>query len=449
MAYDAECRERPRTGTPPVLVSQLVADAMSDDSVTDVMLFSHGWMGDVPGARLQYTNWLSAMAANGDDIEAMRRARPGFRPLLVGLHWPSEPWGDESFAASPSFAARGVADDVATEQAVEDYLPRLSDTAAERQRVRRALQALMRAVAKAQSGTSGAPSQLPAELSDAYRALDQAVGLRSDGEAGDPGADREPFNADGVYAEVLTSRATAPDDAVDVESFGLGDWLPSRDTLLSPLRTLSFWKMKDRARQFGETAVNPLLVRLQKLAAGRRVRFHLMGHSFGCIVASAAVAGPPGSAALPQPVDSLSLLQGAMSLWSFCNSIPSAPGKPGYFSRIFSERRVRGPIVTSQSSFDGAVGRWYPLAARAGQQVAFAAGLPVYGGIGAFGIQGAGPTIASRNILPATSAYKLAGGGVCNVEASSIIREGGGFSGAHSDICHPEVAHLVWSAMIG
>lgn len=38
-------------------------------------------------------------------------------------------------------------------------------------------------------------------------------------------------------------------------------------------------------------------------------------------------------------------------------------------------------------------------------------------------------------------------GTVYNLESSNVIAKGGGSSGAHSDICHPEVAHAVWSAM--
>ena len=43
-----------------------------------------------------------------------------------------------------------------------------------------------------------------------------------------------------------------------------------------------------------------------------------MGHSFGCIVASATVAGPAAQRVLPRPVDSLFLVQGALSLWAYC-----------------------------------------------------------------------------------------------------------------------------------
>jgi hypothetical protein len=34
------------------------------------------------------------------------------------------------------------------------------------------------------------------------------------------------------------------------------------------------------------------------------------------------------------------------------------------------------------------------------------------------------------------------------VEASRVIKEGGGASGAHSDIAHPEVAHIFWEAAL-
>jgi hypothetical protein len=44
--------------------------------------------------------------------------------------------------------------------------------------------------------------------------------------------------------------------------------------------------------------------------------------------------------------------------------------------------------------------------------------------------------------------YGMQPGQVYNVEASSVICEGGGFSGAHSDIVHPQIAHVFWSAAV-
>jgi hypothetical protein len=44
--------------------------------------------------------------------------------------------------------------------------------------------------------------------------------------------------------------------------------------------------------------------------------------------------------------------------------------------------------------------------------------------------------------------YDFVPGRVHNIEASQIIATGGGPSGAHSDIVHPEVAHAFWQAVL-
>jgi hypothetical protein len=371
------------------------------------------------------------MAARRPDIDRAERVRPGFRPLLIGLHWPSEPWGDEDITGAVSFAPGDVAAAAGSvARLVDDFARRLGNRPG-------ILDPLRTIITAAQSGAE--PDHLPSEVEDAYRALDQALGLGAGGVSAEPGADHEPFDPEAIY------QATRAEDGPVV--FGMG--LPGRDILLAPLRVLSFWTMKDRARRFGESAVHPLLRRLQASVAGREVRFHLMGHSFGCIVASAAVAGPRGSTALPRPLDSLALVQGALSLWSFCNDIPHARGTPGYFHRVVGERLVRGPIVTTRSPFDTAVGTWYPRAAQVRAQVAFAPGeLPKYGAVGSFGIQGPGVSIVDEKMRPAEEAYGFQAGRVYNLEASSYINEGGGFSGAHSDIRKPAVAHAIWSAAL-
>jgi hypothetical protein len=130
---------------------------------------------------------------------------------------------------------------------------------------------------------------------------------------------------------------------------------------------LSFWTMKARACKFGESGDHTLLKQMQ--AVRSEVRFHLMGHSLGCIVASAAVAGPMGGSGLERPVNSVALVQGALSLWSYCPDIPHRRGRPGYFHRIVAERRVAGPIITTQSEYDLAVGKWYPISATAVRQI--------------------------------------------------------------------------------
>jgi hypothetical protein len=75
------------------LMSLHIVNALADLPGTDVFIMSHGWRADVASAKRQYAAWIDAMLACTDDLARMRTTRPDFRPLLVGLHRPSEPSG--------------------------------------------------------------------------------------------------------------------------------------------------------------------------------------------------------------------------------------------------------------------------------------------------------------------------------------------------------------------
>src|SRR5690242_17413114 len=90
IAYDAQGKER--TDDPDGLMSQRVLEVLQNEPVTDVFLMSHGWQGDIPAARAQYTAWISAMAACPDDLKRLQEKTLAFHPLLIGFHWPSLPW---------------------------------------------------------------------------------------------------------------------------------------------------------------------------------------------------------------------------------------------------------------------------------------------------------------------------------------------------------------------
>jgi hypothetical protein len=433
ISYDKNGRER--QGDPDGTMSDRAAAAVAD-MATDVFIMSHGWKGDVPAAVEQYDRWTTAMLDCETDREQIRQRRPGFKAVLVGFHWPSLPFGDEELGGDGSFSlAMGElgASPVftAVDQFVETYADRIADTP----RARAALRTIFE---HAMVAPPVVPS-LPPEMIDAYQVLDAESGMGSGGPGADPGSDREPFDADAAY-----HRAVADVELPGV-SFGGGFGLSS---VLSPLRQLSFWRMKDRARHVGETAGFPLLERLMRaVPAARDVRFHLMGHSFGCIVVTSMVKGPGTRAELPRPVSSMTLVQGATSLWGFCNQIPDV-GAAGYFWPVIDQKKVAGPILTTASVHDTAVGRLYPLAAGIARQTSFAPGqLPKYGGIGSHGIQGPGIAIADLLIESHTHAYGFQNGHVYNLECSSVINEGGGASGAHSDIAKPAVAHAMWEAV--
>ncbi|HET7458087.1 MAG TPA: hypothetical protein VFJ74_10555 [Gemmatimonadaceae bacterium] len=428
-----------RRDDPDGVMSERVLDALRAGGITDVFVVSHGWKGDVPAAIEQYDLWTGAMASAAADVERMRARHPDYRPLIVGLHWPSEPWGEEELggagggAFSASVGAAGESLAWSPDSLVELYADRLSDDATPSDDLRVQIRLVVDAARQ-----QIAPAQLPPEVVDAYRRIDQLAGLGS-GELGDaPANDRAPFEPQRAY------RATKSPGAA---FGGVGNFLGG---LLAPLRQLSFWKMKKRAQTFGEGGAAQLLARMQD-AAGPDTRFHVAGHSFGCIVVSAMLRGAGGATGGRPPVHSAALLQGALSLWSFASRIEMAGGDPGYFRPLVDQRRVRGPIVTTQSRFDKAVGFWYPKAAGVAGQVAYALGvgeLPKFGAVGTFGVQGDGTNAAGLDMLPAHESYGFTGGRIYNLNADQYIRNGGGVSGAHSDIAHPEVAHAVWEAAL-
>ncbi|WP_419813890.1 hypothetical protein [Glacieibacterium sp.] len=409
IVFDAAGQERNEGGG---LLSSAILAADAPEP-TDIFFEVHGWKGDVPAAISQYDSWFGAMARSPSRQLVEAKRPDGFRPLWIGLHWPSLPWGDEEISAATSFAVDAV------DNLVEDYVARLG----ERPGLREALAVVIR---HAQNDT--APPVLPAAVRAAYDTLDALLTeLPADGPEAPPGEDNPPFDAEASYQALRA----------DPAAFGAIGW----GGLLGPLRQLSFWKMKARGRTVGEAGFHALLASLA--ARFPSARLHLMGHSFGCIAASAAVAGAPGAPVAK--VSSLVLVQGALSLWAYCARMPFDPGSAGYFHKLLSEHAVTGPMVTTRSRYDRAVGSFYPLGARVAGQVDFGIELPRYGGVGAFGAQGIADAV-DMSILPAGQPYDFVAGRVVNVEASSAIRKGGGFSGAHSDIDGPEVAHLVWSA---
>jgi hypothetical protein len=432
ISYDKTGRER--QDDPGGIMSERAAEAIRNDEVTDVFLMSHGWKGDVPAAIRQYDRWIAAMLDCTADREQIRSMRPAFKALLVGFHWPSQPFGEEEFGGDGSFSA-AVGDAGADivpglDQLIDTYADRIADTP----RARAALRTIFE---QAMVAPPVVPT-LPPAMADAYRVLDEESEMGSAGPGAEPGSDRDPFDPDVAYAN-----AVADSDTPGVSFGGFGS-----SVVLSPLRQLSFWKMKDRARTIGEAAGFSLLERLMTAVPdGRDVRFHLMGHSFGCIVVTSMVNGPEGKGMLPRKVSSMTLVQGATSLWGYCNDIP-AVGGAGYFWPVIDKKTVSGPILTTASVHDTAVGRLYPIAAGIARQTSFAPGeFPKYGGIGRHGIQGPGVAITDLFIESATHSYSFEKGRVYNLECSSVINEGEGASGAHSDIAKPAVAHAMWEAV--
>jgi pimeloyl-ACP methyl ester carboxylesterase len=122
------------------------------------------------------------------------------------------------------------------------------------------------------------------------------------------------------------------------------------------VRLATVLQMKDRAGTVGAVGVGPLLRDL--LAAGEgTARVHLVGHSYGGKVVLAALCHQP----LPRPVNSLLLLQPAVSYLCFAAAVPDL-GRPGGYRTALE--RVELPIMTTFSARDFPLTRVFHLAVR-------------------------------------------------------------------------------------
>src|SRR6266567_6040116 len=319
IAFDGDGIERPEAGGK---FSQKLIEDISSQKITNVFFFSHGWKGDLPAAIAQYDKWIGALMKS-PDFQRAQQEFPAFRPLLVGLHWPSLPGGYEEAGNDGSFAASGGA---GPEQWLAEYLELFGD----RPEIRAPLGIIF-----GEARRNMSPETLPTSVRQAYLDLNKALGLGSGGVSAPPDADREGFDPEESYQ-------AGNEEAANFGGFNLSG-------ILSLLPGLSYWSMKKRARTIGEGGMHEFLKNLQTATAQQGTRIHLMGHSFGTIVISSMLGGPNASGPLVRPVDSVVLVQGAVSLWCYAASIPFKNAGAGYFSRILPDGKIAGPLVTTQS----------------------------------------------------------------------------------------------------
>ncbi|MEU4211212.1 serine-threonine protein kinase [Streptomyces sp. NPDC026206] len=252
----------------------------------------------------------------------------------------------------------------------------------------------------------------------------------------EPGRPGEPamFSDDaatvcGCFADTLASTGMAPAGLFG----GLGRlWSGA----LELLRQGSYWEMKRRAGTVGQSGLGPALGALAEASPDLRV--HLIGHSFGGRLVAFALRGLPEPA---QCVHSLTLLQGAFSHYAFAPRLPFARERSGVLHG--AHRRVRGPVLCCHSRHDLALSMLYPLASRLSGDAESALGLdnPRWGAMGHDGVQAVDGT--GKLTLEQALAGPLPDSGCVNVDVGAVVRRGGPPSGAHSDICHGELARLI------
>ncbi|MFD3699323.1 serine-threonine protein kinase [Streptomyces sp. NPDC058646] len=432
--------------------AELVFDAQGDADpagqgavarmeATDLLVFAHGWNSDRGTSLRLYDRFFAPFPG---------LVGPGIRLGYVGVVWPSIRFADEPI---PDFGpgvlagpGSGVALDPATRRALGEFWP---GREAELDRVAELLEdrpdstaafiefgALVRELAGVNSVTAVAPPAVPLIFTEDVLEVCRAFTLRLAGtgaplpaSAGVPstGAAGAGPRGDGV-------RSPAPPPAAGLAG-GPGDlWGGAKELL----RQATYYRMKKRAGVVGERGLGPALAELARVRPALRV--HLIGHSFGARVVSFSLRAVPDRA---RYVKSLTLLQGAFSHYAFADRLPHDKSRGGALRGL--QRRVDGPVVACHSPHDSALKVFYPLASRmAGDSAGLMGFDERWGAIGHGGVR-AVPG-APRLTLDAALRGGLPPAGCVSVDAGSVVRRGGAPSGAHSDICHEELARVVVSA---
>ncbi|MFD0121881.1 serine-threonine protein kinase [Streptomyces virginiae] len=413
-------------------VDRVTQGTVSRMEATDLLVFAHGWNSDRSTATRLYDRFFAP-------FEGL--VGSGVRLGYVGVVWPSMRFSDEPIPDFDTLAALAEPDlggalDPLTRRALEEFWPerraeldRVAELLAERADSAAAFiefGALIRELAGVDAVPALVAPSVPAIFTDdvleVCRALSVALARAGAAGTGAPGTG-VPAAAGGPEGPGLTVGAGMR-----------GLWGGAKELL----RQAAYYKMKKRAGVVGERGLGPVLAQLA--AARPALRFHLIGHSFGARVVSFSLRAVPDRA---RYVKSVTLLQGAFSHYAFADRLPHDKGTGGALRGL--QRRVDGPVVACHSPHDSALKIFYPLASRmAGDSAGLLGFDERWGAIGHDGVQAVpgAPRLtldtALREGVPTT--------GCVSVDAGSVVRRGGAPSGAHSDICHEELARLVVDA---
>ncbi len=240
-----------------------------------------------------------------------------------------------------------------------------------------------------------------------------------------------------VFGHSAAMSKTPTDNAESIPNPFTTLWSGAREVL----RSMSYYEMKNRAGVIGRNGLGPLLGKLAAADAG--IRVHLMGHSFGARLVAYSLSGLPQAATgANSPVKTLFLIQGAFSHFAFANPVPDVQvSGPGALSAV--ARNVNGPLLSTFTAADRAVGWWYPAASMLAHQDAQSAADLAYqwGGMGHDGYQQS-PEGTTVKLAAQGTEYNFQPGKFYLLDSNAVIcANQSPFSGAHSDIRH---AQVIW-----
>jgi hypothetical protein len=403
---------------------------------TDLFVLSHGWNNDMDEARALYDGLLGNISVLLD--AGLVQGLQGRRYGALRVFWPSKKFADDELIPGGGAASATQANDDALLRLLERMkLDPVRLGGKDIDPVRAA-------------NLDAAQALVPLLETDAEARHDFVFRLRAILDASDAHPDdgsteffeRDPTELfEGLKGAVEAPSATGGGGATAVHAGGAAGLSDLLDGIKAAARRLAnfttYHEMKQRAGVVGRTGVAQVLMRTRDRKP--ELRLHLIGHSFGGrLVTAAAHALPPGTSNV-----TLSLLQAAYSHNGLGQDY-DGERHDGAFRALLGERRASGPIVITHTKNDRAVGIAYPLASRISRQQASALGdqNDPYGGMGRNGAQHT-PEVdadAVSELLAVGRVYAFAPGRVYNLRADQFIS-------SHSDVTGPQVAYAVLNAV--
>ena len=405
------------------------------DQVTDVVVISHGWNNDMDEARVLYRNLFASM----DAVQQARGTGLGDRSIgVVGVLWPSKRFADAELvpggAAGIGDADPALADDLRAmagafdAPGAEKVLARAATLAGRLEgspKAQREYADLLRSLVSADASE---PADAPDELfaldgPDLLDRLQTAMLSLSLGPV--PAAGGGAMGLGGGLA--VGGGGVAGDGRGGAAGLGSAlthAWSKGR----SLLNFITYYEMKARAGTIGSGSVAPVL----HTQVTGRATVHLVGHSFGARLVTAAADALPGA----RSVGSLNLLQAAFSHNAFAKEWE--PGRPGGFRRMVDEHRVSGSTIITHTRNDKAVGIAYAIASSIADQAASGLGDAdsPFGGLGSNGAQHTTEADNGQALQDVGATYHFAGGGIHNLAADRFVS-------GHGDVSNSQVANAV------
>lgn len=363
---------------------------------SDIFLFSHGWNNDWTAATERYESFIKGFQELRQNNNLT--VSEGYKPLLIGVFWPSQTmeWFDSETgpdmasaieALDPELQAKAASEMLGTLRDIAEAMPK--------QKKQRFYE-----LAQADRLSKSDATELSEMLASATTSDDE--GARIDGPNGKDllSAAHSLEKPEPNYNTVGT--ATGSDPSLQA-AFDIGDIASTLDPR-NIIKPFTVWQMKDRA---GKVGANGIAALLEELLTGSKARVHLIGHSFGCKVVMTAICKP---SSLKRPVESVLLLQPAISQYAFASNIPER-NIPGGFVSALTQNRVRWPIMATYSANDIALTKLFHIAVRRHddlgelQYAADGTSPSHFGALGGFGPQETESDI--MNILKPIELYDL------------------------------------------